>query len=95
LPLVGAAGQYVGELPAPLTPLGEMRPFSAQRGVVAMTWVHHGVIVETAEDLAFQVIHQRISSPAPRTVADAATQSTARRSPRAARAHTANTSRNE
>jgi hypothetical protein len=36
-----------------------MRTLGAQCRVVAMTWVHHGVIVEAAEDLSFKIIHQR------------------------------------
>src|SRR5688572_3051842 len=58
LPPARAAGQYMGELPAPLTPLGEMRSLRAQRGVVSVAGVHHGVVVETVEDLTFKIVHQ-------------------------------------
>ena len=36
-----------------------MWSFCAKCGVVAMTRMHHGVIVKAAEDLAFKIIHQR------------------------------------
>ena len=35
-----------------------MRSFRAKCGVVAMTRMHHGVVVETVEDLAFKIIHK-------------------------------------
>ena len=45
--------------PAPTPPFPKMRTLGAQCRVVAMTWVHHGVIVEAAEYLSFKIIHQR------------------------------------
>jgi hypothetical protein len=35
-----------------------MRPLSAQFGVVAVAGMHHGVVVETVEDLAFKITYQ-------------------------------------
>ena len=44
-------------LPPALPPLLQMRSFGTQGGVIPVTWVHHGVIVETSEDLLFEIIH--------------------------------------
>jgi hypothetical protein len=46
-------------LPTAFPPLGEVRPFATQRGVVAAARMHDRVVVEAAEDLALQIIHQR------------------------------------
>ena len=48
----------IAGLPATLTPLREMRSFSAQRGVVTVAGMHHGGVVEAVKDLAFKIIHQ-------------------------------------
>jgi hypothetical protein len=36
-----------------------MRPFRAKRGVVTVTGMHDGVVVEAVEDLGFQIIQER------------------------------------
>src|SRR5687767_12211740 len=35
-----------------------MRPLGAQGGVVAVTGVYNCIVVETVEDLTFQIVHQ-------------------------------------
>jgi hypothetical protein len=46
-------------LPAPRAPLREVRPLGPQRGVVAVARMDNGGVVETVENLAFKIIHQR------------------------------------
>ena len=54
-----SAARWAERLPAALAPLLQVRSLDAERGVLAVARVDPGLVRQRAEDLAFEVVHQR------------------------------------